>query len=72
MADAGVNDEFMKTLAAKLPPGGAALIALGTTGGTGKVIERVGHHGGEVIQTSLSAEDEERLRAALAEPTAGE
>src|SRR3954465_6563325 len=70
VSDVGVDDQFLKTLAAKLPPGGAALIALGSTGGTGKVLERVGHYGGEVIQTSLSTEDEERLRAAMAEPAA--
>ncbi|MFL5579030.1 MAG: DUF1269 domain-containing protein, partial [Gemmatimonadaceae bacterium] len=61
VSDVGVNDQFMKTLAAKLPRGGAALIALGSTGGTGKVLERVKSYGGEVIQTSLSTEDEERL-----------
>jgi uncharacterized membrane protein len=70
VSDAGVDDEFMKTLAAKLPPGGAALIALGSTSGTGKVVERVRTYGGDVIQTSLSAEDDERLRAALGEPVA--
>src|SRR3954463_7683136 len=68
MTDVGVDDKFMKTLAAKLPPGGAALIALGPTGGTGKVLERIGHYGGEVIQTSLSADDEEALRAAIGTP----
>ena len=72
MADVGVDDQFLKTLAAKLPPGGTALIALGTTGGTGKVIERVASHGGEVLQTSLSTEDEARLRAALGETAAAE
>ena len=68
MTDVGIDDNFMKTLASKLPPGGAALIALGTTSGTGKVLERVKGYGGEVIQTSLSEEDEERLRTAIGEP----
>ena len=70
MSDVGVDDKFMKTLAAKLPPGGAALIALGTPSGTGKVLERLKGYGGEVIQTSLSTEDEERLRTALGEQSA--
>ena len=69
-ADVGVDDSFMKTLAAKLPPGGAALIALGSSSGTGKVLDRVAQHGGEVIQTSLSTDDEERLQAALGRPAA--
>ena len=68
--DAGVDDEFMKTLGAKLAPGGAALIALETSSGSGKVLERIREYGGEVIQTSLSNEDEERLQAALGEPAA--
>jgi len=70
MTDAGLDDEFMKTLAAKLPPGGAALIVLETSSGSGKVVERIRQYGGEVIQTSLSTEDEGRLRAALGEPAA--
>src|SRR3954468_6768169 len=70
VSDVGVDDQLMKTLAAKLPRGGAALIALGSTSGTGKVLERIKSYGGEVIQTSLSTEDEERLRTALGEPVA--
>jgi uncharacterized membrane protein len=66
-ADVGVNDDFMKTLGAKLPAGAAALIVLGRSDAPDKVLERVGKYGGEVIQTSLSSDDEERLRAALGE-----
>ena len=69
VSDVGVNDNFMKELGAKVPPGGAALIALGSTDARDKVIERVRSYGGEVIQTSLTEEEEERLRAAL-EPVA--
>ena len=69
MADVGVNDNFLKELGAKMPAGGAALIALGSTEARDKVIERVRPYGGHVIQTSLSEEEEERLRAAL-EPAA--
>jgi uncharacterized membrane protein len=65
MADVGVNDKFMKELGAKMPPGGAALIALGQTDARDKLLERIQPFGGHVIQTSLSNEDEERLRSAL-------
>ena len=68
MSDAGVNDDFMKQLGAKLPPGGAALIALGRSDTPDRVLDRLRPFGGEVIQTSLSDEDEARLRAALGEP----
>jgi uncharacterized membrane protein len=68
MTDAGVDDNFMKELGAKLPAGSAALIALGSTSARDKLIERVRPYGGDVVQTSLSSDEEEHLRAALAQP----
>jgi uncharacterized membrane protein len=65
LTDTGVNDNFMKELGEKLQPGNAALIALGSTEARDKLLERITPYGGDVIQTSLSGEDEERLRAAL-------
>jgi uncharacterized membrane protein len=70
VTDTGVNDNFMKELGAKMPPGGAALIALGRSDAPGKVIDRVKAYGGEVIQTSLDEDAEERLRHALGESAA--
>jgi uncharacterized membrane protein len=70
LSDTGVNDNFMKELGAKLPPGGAALIALGRSDAPDRLLERLAPFGGEVIQTSLSEEDEARLRSALGEPAA--
>jgi uncharacterized membrane protein len=67
MADVGVDDNFMKDLGAKLQPGTAALIVLGSTEARDKVIERVKSYGGDVIQTSLSSDEEQHLREALAE-----
>ena len=68
--DVGVNDDFMKQLGAKLAPGNAALIALGHSDARDKVLERLQPYGGEVIQTSLDKEEEERLRSALGEGVA--
>jgi uncharacterized membrane protein len=65
MTDLGVNDNFVKDLGAKLDPGTAALLVLGSTDARDKVIDRVKPYGGEVIQTSLDTEQEEQLRAAL-------
>jgi uncharacterized membrane protein len=65
LSDTGVNDNFMKELGAKMPRGAAALIALGQSQARDKLIERMRPFGGEVIQTSLSAEEEEQLQAAL-------
>jgi uncharacterized membrane protein len=64
-ADVGVNDNFMKQLGAGMPPGGAALIVLGHSEAPERVLERIRPYGGEVIQTSLDTEQEERLRSAL-------
>jgi uncharacterized membrane protein len=68
MADTGVADGFMKDLGAKLRPGGAALIALGSSDARDKLIDRVKEYGGDVIQTSLDRDAEELLRAALGKP----
>jgi uncharacterized membrane protein len=67
LSDAGVNDDFMKQLGTKVTPGTAALIVLGRSDAPERVLERVKPYGGEVIQTSLDTEDEERLRASLGE-----
>ena len=40
---------------------------LGSTEARDKVIDRVKSYGGDVVQTSLSSEEEEQLRAALGE-----
>jgi uncharacterized membrane protein len=66
LSDVGINDDFMKTLGEKLPPGGAALIALGQTDARDKLIDRMRPFGGDIIQTSLSDAEEQQLRAALA------
>jgi uncharacterized membrane protein len=70
MTDVGVNDDFMKTLGAKLDQGGAALIVLGRAQSPERVIERVKPYGGEIIQTSLDPDQEEHLKAALGEEVA--
>ena len=67
VTDVGVNDNFMKELGAKMPAGGAALIMLGRAEAPERVLERVRPFGGDVIQTSLDTEQEERLRTALGE-----
>ena len=74
LTDVGINDDFLEMLGTRLQPGGAALIALGSSGAPDKVIERLRPFGGEIIQTSLDADQEEHLRAALggvARPAAG-
>lgn len=64
-SDAGVNDNFMKQLGTSIPAGDAALIVLGRSDAPDRVLERIRPYGGEVIQSSLDTEQEERLRSAL-------
>jgi uncharacterized membrane protein len=68
LTDDGVDDDFLRQLLTSIPPGGAALVVLGHTPSRDKVIERVRPFGGTLLQTSLSADDEEHLRHALGEP----
>jgi uncharacterized membrane protein len=70
LTDAGINDDFMKELGTHLQPGAAALIALGQSDARDKLLERIKPYGGNVIQTSLDNDSEERLRAALQGTTA--
>ena len=70
VTDAGVNDDFMKQLGEKMAPGTAALIALGSSNAPDKLLERLQPYGGDVIQTSLDNEQEERLRSSLGAGTA--
>src|SRR3954447_20114602 len=62
LSDIGVDDGFLKDLGAKLQPGGAAVIVLVHRSTPDKVLPEIARFGGEVIQTSLSDEAEQRLR----------
>src|SRR6476646_11415734 len=65
LTDSGVDDNFMKTLAANLEPGKAALILLVRQANTDKLLAEV-KIPGEVIQSSLQTETEQALKDALA------
>ncbi|MEV5570251.1 DUF1269 domain-containing protein [Spirillospora sp. NPDC052269] len=63
--DIGINDRFMRQLGEGLRPGAAAVFLLITKSTPDKVLPELAHFGGQVIQTSLSEEQEEQLREAL-------
>lgn len=65
LSDVGVNDKFMKELAANFHPGSSALFVLVRKATPDKVLEELQGAGGKIIQTSLSHEDESKLQAAL-------
>jgi uncharacterized membrane protein len=65
LSDVGINDGFMKQLAATLTPGHAALCVLVRRATPDKVLEEIKGFGGTVLKTSLSHEDEAKLQTAL-------
>ena len=66
LTDFGINDSFMKELAASLQPGSAALFVLVHKMTTDKVLEAIKGTGGTVLRTSLDHAKEQALRDALA------
>lgn len=65
MTDSGVDDDFMRQLGDRLQPGGAALVLLVSKITQDKVFDQMhGQYQGELLQTSLSQEQETALRMA--------
>ncbi|MEN9681395.1 MAG: hypothetical protein RLZZ627_1288 [Pseudomonadota bacterium] len=65
LSDIGINDQFMKDLAAGFKPESSALFILVRKVTTDKVLEEFHGTGGKILQSSLSHEDESKLQAAL-------
>ena len=65
LSDVGINDKFMKELAATMSPGSSALFVLVRKATPDKVLDEVKGTGGKILKTSLSHDDEAKLQAAL-------
>jgi uncharacterized membrane protein len=65
LTDVGVDDKFLKELGTNLGDNGAAVVVLVRQSTPDKVLPRISHYGGEVIQSSLDDEAEAQLQAAL-------
>lgn len=63
--DVGIDDKFIKEVGESLDIGQSALFILVVEATQDKVLEEMSAFGGEVYQTSLSKEDEEKLKKAL-------
>ncbi|PPC89167.1 MAG: hypothetical protein CTY36_15980 [Methylocystis sp.] len=66
LTDFGIDDKFMKDVAAAVPPGGAALFLLVRKMTTDKVLEGLKGVGGVVLRTSFDKSKDDAIRAALA------
>jgi uncharacterized membrane protein len=65
LSDVGIDDTFMKELAATMKPGGSVLFVLVRKATPDKVLDEVKGTGGKILKTSLSHDDEAKLQAAL-------
>ncbi len=65
MSDIGIDDEFIKELGATLDKGTSALFILVRQSTPDKVVPEIKPFGGKVLQTSLSIEDETKLKEML-------
>jgi len=63
--DCGVDDKFIQEVAAKIEPGHSALFLLVESWTREKVMDELAGFDAEVLQTSLSTEDEAKLQAAF-------
>ena len=66
MTDIGVDDNFIKEVGSTIEPGQAALFLLVHEATGDKVMPELQSYGARVLQTSLSNEDEEKLKEAFA------
>jgi len=70
LTDVGIDDKFMKELAASMNAGSSVLFVLAHNATPDKVLDELRGTGGKVIKTSLTHEDEAKLQAALSAPKA--
>jgi uncharacterized membrane protein len=70
LTDFGIDDSFMKDLAATIHPGDAALFLLIRSMTADKVLKEIKDAGGVVLKTSLDETKEKLLRDALASAAA--
>jgi uncharacterized membrane protein len=68
MADYGINDEFIKDLGKTIPRGSSALFLLIKRSTPDKVLPEIEPYRPRVLKTSLSQEQEDKLRAAISAP----
>lgn len=71
MSDFGINDGFIQELGQTIKSGTSALFLLVAKATPDKVIAETAAFNPRILRTSLSKEQEDRLRAALAAQTAG-
>jgi uncharacterized membrane protein len=65
LSDIGIDDKFMKDFGKDFTPGASALFVLFRDATGDKVLERLQDFKGKILKTSLSIDDEKRLKEVL-------
>jgi uncharacterized membrane protein len=65
LADYGIDDDFIKSMAQTIEPGSSALFVLVRRVNLDKVVPELRPFGGRIVKTSLTNEQEARLKQAL-------
>lgn len=65
LSDYGINDDFIKEVGETIKPGGSALFLLISKWTEDKSLERLNKFHATILRTSLSKEDELKLKAAF-------
>lgn len=68
-SDYGIDDNFVKQLSAQMTPNSSAIFVLIRRMTEDKVVPELSQYGGTVLRTNLSDEAEQRLQAALTQPS---
>jgi uncharacterized membrane protein len=65
LGDYGINDDFIKNLSKKMKNGSSVLFVSVRSVVTDKVVPEISKYGGELLQTNLSHDAEQKLQDAL-------
>lgn len=65
LVDYGISDDFIRKLGSTIKPGGSALFVLARKMNLDKVLPHLAKYKGTVLKSSLSDQDEARLREAI-------
>jgi uncharacterized membrane protein len=65
MRDYGIDDTFIKEVGNSIQPGTSAIFVLVEQATVDKVVEQLKPFGGTIVRTSLSTENEAKLKAAF-------
>jgi uncharacterized membrane protein len=65
LSDYGINDDFINEVSQTIEPGGSALFMLISNWTEDKVLDQLSKFNAKVVRTSLSKEDESKLKAAF-------